>query len=103
MRQSSAQQVRYSIDTVLALRERGGRSPRILPVSTGATYGRWPGLPERRVDAQRAGGSMMRGQGRVFRRNYRDKRTGAVKVAATFTLERSEERRVGKECRSRWS
>jgi hypothetical protein len=29
----------------------------------------------------------MRGQGRVFRRNYRDKRTGAVKVSMTFTLE----------------
>jgi hypothetical protein len=30
---------------------------------------------------------MMRGQGRVFQRKYRDKRTGKVKVAATFTLE----------------
>jgi site-specific recombinase XerD len=29
----------------------------------------------------------MRGQGRVFQRKYRDKRTGGVKVAATFTLE----------------
>lgn len=29
----------------------------------------------------------MRGQGRVFQRKYRDKRTGKVKVAATFTLE----------------
>ena len=30
---------------------------------------------------------MMRGQGRVFQRKYRDKRTGEIKVAATFTLE----------------
>ena len=45
MRQSSAQQVRYSIDTVLALQERGGR--RILPVSTEATYGRGSRLPEK--------------------------------------------------------
>ena len=30
---------------------------------------------------------MMRGQGRVFQRTYRDKHTGDVKVAATFTLE----------------
>ena len=29
----------------------------------------------------------MRGQGRVFQRTYRDKRTGAVKIATTFTLE----------------
>ena len=30
---------------------------------------------------------MMRGQGRVFQRKYRDKRTGKVKVSMTFTLE----------------
>jgi integrase len=30
---------------------------------------------------------MMRGQGRVFQRKYRDKRTGEVKIATTFTLE----------------
>lgn len=30
---------------------------------------------------------MMRGQGRVFQRKYRDKRTSEVKVATTFTLE----------------
>ena len=30
---------------------------------------------------------MMRGQGRVFQRTYRNKRTGDVKVATTFTLE----------------
>src|SRR5713226_5968356 len=48
---------------------------------------RRPRRHDARVQAVKVGGPMMRGQGRVFQRTYRDKRTGEVKGAATFTLE----------------
>jgi len=58
----------------------GGRGPDQLPIGG-------PRGPRGLSQAAQAGGPVMRGQGRVFQREYRDKRTREVKIAATFTLE----------------
>src|SRR3712207_113351 len=83
----------------------GGDSPPLFPGSTDAGYGAAHGRtthreprPSLRLSTHRA-----LPEGEVGGRSSRSAARSLVAFSSSFGADRSEERRVGKECRSRWS